>query len=234
MVCAEKVRKFSLQSARSHGFQFARYFCRGFFGVSVCKFFLLRIFRTLQFARRYFYRGFQFARRYFYRKFFRVSVYTFLLLRIFRTLQFARRYFYREFQFARRYFCRGFSGVPVCTFFLLPIVRALRFARRYFHRGFQFARCYSYIVRDNSGLVIGKGNLVFVLFPMVLFCGPFFWSCFSVPWHLVVVNSFLFVLDTNGRMQSVVVAPPLVPSCTWSCFSVPWYRFPTSVNYPLT
>ena len=86
-------------------FQFARSFCCGFFrcfslhvifvadfpDVSVCTFFLW-IFPMLQFARRYFCRGF-----------FGVSVCTtFVLLRIFRTLQ-----------LARRDFCRGFFGASV-------------------------------------------------------------------------------------------------------------------------
>ena len=102
----------------SHGVIFVADYCS--FSLQVL---FVADFRTLQFARRYFYRGFQFARRYFYRKFFRVSVYTFLLLRIFRMLQFARVIFiadfslhdaifvagFLEFQFARSFCCRLFG-----------------------------------------------------------------------------------------------------------------------------
>ena len=82
--------------------QFARrYFCRVFFGVSVCTtFFLLRIFRTFQFARCYSCRGF-----------FGASVCTTFLLRIFLTLQFARRSVpQRIYIIAYPLFCRGFPG----------------------------------------------------------------------------------------------------------------------------
>ena len=58
---------------------------------------------------------------------------------------------------------------------------------------------YSYTVRNNNGLVIGKGNLVFVLFPLVLFCGPFLWSCFSVPQHLVAPSLVFRSLSTDFR-----------------------------------
>ena len=62
---------------------------------------------------------------------------------------------------------------------------------------------FSSIVRDNNGLVIGKGNLLLFFF---------LWSCFAVP-------SF-------GNTIS-----PLAPGHVRSCFSVLQHHFPTSVNH---